>query len=61
MRGNYMILPIIFLTGVVAASPSWAGCAARDLNGTYQFYSNWVEAGDLLDPMHNSRKGRRHR
>ncbi len=45
MRGKYMILAVISLTGLLAASPAWAGCNLRDLAGAYQEYSNWVYTG----------------
>ncbi len=45
MRGKYMILAVVSLTGLLAASPAWAGCKLRDLAGTYQEHSNWVFEG----------------
>ena len=49
MRGKCMILAVISLTGLLAASPAWAGCKTRDLAGEYQIYVGIFEGGGGWD------------
>lgn len=49
MRRKSMILAVVSLTGLLAASPAWAGCKLRDLAGTYQIYSHWIDDGGFAD------------